>query len=83
MEIHKICIRQSAGSKSAQPDLGALDAPRSGSRWCKGATESVSLEILMERLSTQVAASLSRDLACEFFGAFQAFGLQAEVDGIG
>jgi hypothetical protein len=83
MEIQKICIRQCTGSKRAQPDLGAFDAPRSGSSWRKGATKSINLEVLMERLSTHVTTSLRRDLARKFFGAFQAFRLQAKVNGVG
>jgi hypothetical protein len=76
-------IRQSADSKSAQPDLRALDAPRSRPKWRKGATESISIEILMERHSSHVIASLCRHLVCEFFGALQGVAFETEVDGIG
>jgi hypothetical protein len=80
VEIQKIGVCQSAGSKSAQSNLGALDAPYGYSRWCKGATKSVSFKVLMERLSTLVAASLGSDFACKTFRALEAFRFQAEVD---
>jgi hypothetical protein len=70
MEVQETCIRQCTSSKSTQTDLGTLDAPRSGTTCRKGATESVDLEILMEGLGTHIAASLRRNLACEFFSAF-------------
>lgn len=83
IEIQQLCIRQSTDSKSTQPDFGAPDAPRSRSGWCKSAAEPVRVEELMERLSTSIAASLCRDLACEFSGALQTSGGQTEVDGLG